>query len=71
MNRLEAFINKFRNVLYFVIGLSYIVLGYFVIKEKWFLVLIEDKIAYIFGALLILYGLFRIYRAYTMKREEP
>ncbi|MCP9767377.1 C4-dicarboxylate ABC transporter [Lacihabitans sp. LS3-19] len=52
------------------IGLGYILLGTYVAKEKWFLTLLDNTIAYILGTILILYGLFRIYRAFQIQKEE-
>lgn len=51
------------NWLSLVTGLFYIVLGVVVIIYKFFFTILEPAVAYGLGALLILYGLFRIYRA--------
>ena len=51
------------NWLSLVTGLFYIVLGVVVIIYKFFFTILESAVAYGLGALLILYGLFRIYRA--------
>ncbi|GAA5100267.1 hypothetical protein GCM10023210_38590 [Chryseobacterium ginsengisoli] len=53
------------NWLSLVTGLFYIVLGIVVIFYKFFFTILEPGVAYILGALLILYGIFRIYRAIT------
>lgn len=53
------------NWLSLVTGLFYIVLGVVVILYKFFFTVLEPGIAYALGALLMLYGLFRIYRAVT------
>ncbi|WP_265129392.1 C4-dicarboxylate ABC transporter [Chryseobacterium oranimense] len=51
------------NWLSLVTGLFYIVLGVVVIIYKFFFTVLEPAIAYAMGAVLILYGIFRIYRA--------
>ncbi|MEN4758815.1 DUF308 domain-containing protein [Chryseobacterium sp. C39-AII1] len=51
------------NWLSLVTGLFYIVLGIVVIIYKFFFTILEPAVAYGLGALLILYGVFRIYRA--------
>ncbi|GAA4149141.1 hypothetical protein GCM10022217_00680 [Chryseobacterium ginsenosidimutans] len=51
------------NWLSLVTGLFYIVLGIVVIYYKFFFTILEPGVAYAMGALLILYGIFRIYRA--------
>ncbi|MFY7814982.1 DUF308 domain-containing protein [Flavobacterium sp. B17] len=51
------------NWLSLVTGLFYIVLGIVVILYKFFFTVLEPGVAYALGALLILYGIFRIYRA--------
>ncbi len=51
------------NWLSLVTGLFYIVLGVVVILYKFFFTILEPGVAYALGALLILYGIFRIYRA--------
>ncbi|AZA59332.1 C4-dicarboxylate ABC transporter [Chryseobacterium shandongense] len=51
------------NWLSLVTGLFYIVLGVVVIIYKFFFTILEPGVAYALGVLLILYGVFRIYRA--------
>jgi uncharacterized membrane protein HdeD (DUF308 family) len=53
------------NWLSLITGLFYIVLGVVVMLYKFFFTVLEPGIAYALGALLILYGIFRIYRAVT------
>ncbi|KQM62610.1 C4-dicarboxylate ABC transporter [Chryseobacterium sp. Leaf201] len=53
------------NWLSLITGLFYIVLGVVVMLYKFFFTVLEPGIAYALGVLLILYGLFRIYRAVT------
>lgn len=53
------------NWLSLVTGLFYIVLGIVVILYKFFFTVLEPGVAYALGILLILYGVFRIYRAVT------
>ncbi|MCJ8153577.1 C4-dicarboxylate ABC transporter [Chryseobacterium sp. SSA4.19] len=59
------------NWLSLITGLFYIVLGVVVMLYKFFFTVLEPGIAYALGALLILYGIFRIYRAVTrIKNSE-
>ncbi|WP_406567581.1 C4-dicarboxylate ABC transporter [Chryseobacterium oryctis] len=51
------------NWLSLVTGFFYIVLGVVVIIYKFFFTILEPMVAYALGGLLILYGVFRIYRA--------
>lgn len=51
------------NWLSLITGLFYIVLGGVVIAYKFFFTILEPAVAYALGAVLILYGFFRIYRA--------
>jgi hypothetical protein len=60
---MEDKIGRIKGVLLAVIGLAYVIMGGVVIVKHWFLVNIEANTSYILGILLILYGLFRIYRA--------
>lgn len=43
-------------------GIVYIALGIFVIIYKFFVIYLDPPVAYALGALLILYGIFRIFR---------
>ncbi|MDQ0783345.1 C4-dicarboxylate ABC transporter [Chryseobacterium sp. W4I1] len=58
------------NWLSLVTGLFYIVLGIVVIVYKFFLTVLEPAVAYPLGAVLILYGLFRIYRAVSRIKDS-
>lgn len=51
------------NWLSIVAGIFYVILGVVVIIYKFFAIPLEANVAYPLGALLILYGLFRVYRA--------
>lgn len=51
------------NWLSLVTGLFYIVLGIVIIVYKFFFTLLEPAVAYPLGILVMLYGVFRIYRA--------
>lgn len=51
------------NWLSLVTGLFYIVLGVVIIVYKFFFTLLEPAVAYPLGGLVILYGIFRIWRA--------
>ncbi|SDL93906.1 Uncharacterised protein [Chryseobacterium taihuense] len=50
------------NWLSIVTGLFYIVLGIVVITYKFFFIVLESSVAYALGAILVLYGIFRIVR---------
>ncbi len=52
------------------LGLAYIALGIFVIVKKAFGIPLETPLAYGLGAVLIVYGLFRIARFYANKRKQ-
>jgi hypothetical protein len=45
-------------------AVAYIVMGVFVIKRQWLLVPLTQTMAYAMGILLMVYGLFRGWRAY-------
>jgi len=51
------------NWLSLVTGLFYIVLGVVIIVYKFFFTLLEPAVAYPLGGLVMLYGVFRIWRA--------
>lgn len=54
----------------FITGLFYIVLGIVVIIYKFFIIILEPNVAYPLGALLILYGIFRIVRAFYKIKQD-
>ena len=58
------------NWLSFVTGFFYIVLGIVVIIYKFFIIPVEPNVAYPLGGLLILYGIFRIVRAFYKMRKN-
>jgi len=58
------------NWLSIITGIFYIVLGIVVIIYKFFIIYLEPLIAYSLGALLVLYGLFRIGRAVYRIRQD-
>ncbi|MEI7486690.1 MAG: C4-dicarboxylate ABC transporter [Chryseobacterium sp.] len=57
------------NWLSLITGLFYIVLGGVVIYYKFFFTTLEPAVAYAMGGLLILYGIFRIYRAVSKIKD--
>ena len=67
---MEDLFGKTKIWLQVFIGIGYTLLGGYVIKEKWFLTLLDEKVAWILGVILILYGIYRIYRAFKIKKEE-
>lgn len=58
------------NWLSLVTGLFYIVLGIVVIIYKFFFTILEPAIAYALGVVLIIYGIFRIYRALSKIKKS-
>ncbi len=44
-------------------GICYAVLGVFIIQRNWFLTELEPKVALALGALMMVYGIYRIVRA--------
>jgi len=58
------------NWLSILAGIFYIILGVFVILKFWFFIPLEPNIAYALGALLVLYGGFRIFRAVHRLRQD-
>lgn len=67
---MENLFGKAKIWLQVVIGIGYALLGGYVIKEKWFLTTLDEKIAWILGVVLIFYGIYRIYRAFQISKEE-
>ena len=69
----EPVLDKVRRIITLGQGIyafCYTVLGYFVISQKRFLIFeLDEKIAYSFGGLLIIYGIYRIYRSIVFYRE--
>jgi uncharacterized membrane protein len=60
---MEGNFGKAKGVLLALIGLAYVIMGITVAIKHWFLVKIDEKPAWALGTILILYGIFRIYRA--------
>jgi uncharacterized membrane protein HdeD (DUF308 family) len=58
------------NWLSLVTGLFYIVLGIVVIFYKFFFIILEPTVAYPLGGVMILYGIFRIYRAVSKIKKS-
>ncbi|WP_185117595.1 DUF308 domain-containing protein [Chryseobacterium sp. PMSZPI] len=58
------------NWLSLVTGLFYIVLGIVVIVFKFFFTVLEPAVAYALGAVLVIYGVFRIYRAISRIKKS-
>lgn len=59
------------NYLSIVAGLGYIILGIAVIAYKVFFIPLEEYIALTLGCVMIVYGVFRIWRAiYKIKRNH-
>ena len=54
-----------------VTGFFYMVLGVFIVIKQWFFVPLEEFPSYALGALMVIYGVFRIGRAvYRLKQEK-
>ena len=58
------------NILSFVTGVFYILLGIVVLVYRFFVIQLDAIIAYPLGGLLIVYGFFRIMRAYYKYKEQ-
>ncbi len=58
------------NWLSLITGLFYIVLGIVVIVYKFFFTILEPAVAYALGVLLVIYGIFRIYRAVSKIKKS-
>ncbi|WP_175579919.1 DUF308 domain-containing protein [Chryseobacterium aureum] len=58
------------NWLSLVTGLFYIVLGIVVIVYKFFFTILEPAVAYALGVVLVMYGVFRIYRAISRIKQS-
>ncbi|WP_181446066.1 DUF308 domain-containing protein [Chryseobacterium candidae] len=58
------------NWLSLITGLFYIVLGIVVIVYKFFFTILEPAVAYALGVVLIVYGIFRIYRAISRIKKS-
>lgn len=60
------------NILSIAVGILYIILGiYIIILKKFFHISLEGAIPYFLGGVLMIYGIFRIYRAiYKMKNQD-
>jgi uncharacterized membrane protein HdeD (DUF308 family) len=57
------------NWLSLITGLFYIVLGIVIIVYKFFFTLLEPAVAYPLGGLVMLYGVFRIWRAVSKMKN--
>ena len=60
----------FYNLLSFIVGILYIIVGVFVIIIRSFGGKLEPMPANILGALLCIYGVFRLVRAFIRLRKE-
>lgn len=59
------------NWLSIITGIFYIVLGVVVMVYKFFIITLEPNIAYPLGVLLMVYGIFRIFRAiYRLRNDD-
>lgn len=58
------------NWLSMVIGFFYIVLGTAVITYRFFIISLEPNVSLALGIILILYGIFRLFRAFN-KLKKP
>jgi uncharacterized membrane protein HdeD (DUF308 family) len=58
------------NWLSLITGFFYVVLGIVVIIYKFLIVILEPLVAYAMGSVLIVYGLFRMYRAYKGLKDS-
>ena len=60
----------FYNLLSFIVGILYIIVGIFVIITRKFGVELEPIAANALGVLLCIYGVFRLVRAFIRLRKE-
>jgi len=60
----------FYNLLSFIVGVLYIIVGVFVIITKSFGVKLEPMPANVLGFLLCIYGVFRLVRALRKERRD-
>ena len=60
----------FYNILTFVVGILYIIVGVFVIITRSFGVKLDPIAANALGVLLCIYGVFRLVRAFIRLRKE-
>ncbi len=67
---MEEILSKLRFYLSLVVPICYVIIGGYVIKEKFFIAKLEPQFAYPLGGVLILYGLFRFYRAYIALKKD-
>jgi uncharacterized membrane protein HdeD (DUF308 family) len=58
------------NWLSLVTGLFYIVLGIVIIFYKFFFIILEPAVAYPLGGVMILYGIFRIFRSLSKMKKS-
>lgn len=58
------------NWLSLVTGLFYIILGIVIIIYKFFFTVLEPTVAYPLGGLVMLYGIFRIWRAVSKIKNK-
>lgn len=56
--------------LHAAMGLMYVIVGVMAIYYQWFIVDLEQLLAWGLGIVVILYGIFRTYRAYTIFTDE-
>ena len=50
-------------------GMVYLIIGFFIIKKQWFISSLDITVSYALGGVLILYGVFRIYRIYSESKK--
>jgi predicted membrane chloride channel (bestrophin family) len=51
-------------------GLMYLIIGVMVILYQWFIVDLDPIVSWVLGITVILYGVFRTYRAYNIYKDE-
>lgn len=59
-----------RNILSFIVGGLYLIMGVFVMVKKSFATPLEPLSAYALGGLLCAYGIFRLIRAYLKLKQK-
>lgn len=59
-----------RQIINIIMGILYAAMGGFIMWKKWFVIELSDWAAIALGIIMILYGLFRIYRAIISLRTK-
>lgn len=61
---------RLRFLLSLAIPLCYVIMGVYVMVEKIFIVKLKPLVAYSLGVVFVLYGVYRLYRAFGILKEN-